>query len=270
MNKSVCLCLGMLFFGQAFAQTKVLNEWQEPLTGMRFVALPKGCFEMGTNEPVQPKWDSFWESLGFEGNLSEDEKPRHQVCVDDFFFGKYEVRWGEWGRLMGNNGQSKKDDEPVSGVTWQQVQQYAQRLSITSGGEFRYRLPTEAEWEYACRAGEKNIDQSVVDNLKEKAWHNTAGMRPREPQPVGRLAGNPFGLHDVLGNVWEWVTDDYAENAYQRHNLYNPKIVEGGPLKVIRGGSHLTESLQTRCGKRGKYSGAETLPQIGFRLVRDK
>ena len=141
-------------------------------------------------------------------------------------------------------------------------------LFRSSGGKQRFRLPTEAEWEYACRADSKVLQSQKPDaeELNKAAWYQ---YRQPKPTRVGSLEANAFGLHDMLGNVWEWVGDSYLADGYTRHPLYNPRIETNAPQRVIRGGSMRTELEQTRCTKRGHYPADESLDTIGFRLVRE-
>lgn len=246
--------------------------WQDPLTGMDFIRIPPGCMQIGTNKKTRPKVDDFWYHIGFKDSLSADEMPRHKICVSAFWLGRNEVRRQDWHAVMGGDSPSAENAAvPVGNVSWEQAQEFARKLSERSAGTARYRLPTEAEWEYACRAGsDKEEPIPYTSEMVGKAWHNTAGLRLLAPKPVGELPPNPFGLNDMLGNVWEWVEDAYSPAAYRQHAVQDP-VYRGpadGKNRVIRGGGYRSEPLKTRCGARGHYAGAGSLPQIGLRLVR--
>lgn len=250
-------------------------DWQEPATGMVFKDIPKGCFQMGAETPQGPHPEMFWDRAGYTKTASEDELPVHEVCVNGFWMGKYEVRRSEWRQVMGeaSNEEAKDGDLPVTGVTWEQAEAFVQRLSRLSEGKYRFRLPTEAEWEYACRAGATKELDPLAGHLAHFAWHEFSRVGP---QPAGQLQPNDWGLHDMLGNVWEWVADDYAANAYARHDLYNPRM-KAAPgkknpngQKALRGGSFRTETVQVRCAMRGHHDPRIGTDAIGLRLVRER
>ena len=267
--RQIACAIGMLLTSGAWAGPAA-QTWNEPTTGMAFIAVPKGCFQMGTAKPVPPPADSHWEQIGFKKSISEYERPQHEVCVDAFWMGKFEVRIKEWQQIMQTKLTSGADkDIPVAQVTWTQARSFAEQLSVRSGGKHRFRLPTEAEWEYACRAGQKNDLDSEPDHdrLNKLAWYQ---YRSPKPTTVGTLEANAFGLHDMQGNVWEWVSDGYLADGYARHTLFNPRVETDGGKRVIRGGSFRTELEQTRCAKRGHYSTGEALDTIGIRLVREQ
>ena len=259
------LTLGLLFL---CASTTAAEEvWTEPVTGMPFVAIPKGCFRMGTAIAVPPMADTQWDRVKFKGSMSDDEMPQHEVCVDAFWMGKFEVRYQEWDMLMPDAPRMEGQDVAVSNISWQQARTFAERLTERSGGKHVFRLPTEAEWEYACRAGQK----AEAEELSKSAWYQ---YRAQKPAPAGKLQPNAFGLHDMLGNVWEWTADSYAATAYRQHKLYNPRMDKGGnkgnDMRVIRGASFRTELEQVRCAQRGRYAADEGLDSIGLRLVRER
>jgi formylglycine-generating enzyme required for sulfatase activity len=165
-------------------------------------------------------------------------------------------------------GKAPKPELPAARVTWEQAQAYAVRLTERSDGRDRYRLPTEAEWEYACRAGAATESLLSSSDEVKVAWFEKTTEQKIEPQPVGQLAANAFGLYDMLGNVWEWVQDSYVADGYTRHTLYDPLVESPGADRVIRGGSYRSEAVLVRCAKRAFYAPADTLGTIGFRLVR--
>ena len=115
--------------------------WREPVTGMELLWIPAGCFQMGSPES--------------EKERGSDEGPRHEVCLDGFWLGKYPLTQGQWQKVMGSNPSSfkKGDNYPVESVSWQDAREFIKKLTAMNGGQYKFRLPTEAEWEYACRAG---------------------------------------------------------------------------------------------------------------------
>jgi formylglycine-generating enzyme required for sulfatase activity len=164
------------------------KTWSNSI-GMDFVLIPAGKFMMGSDTG------------------DNDEKPVHEVRISKpFYLGKYEVTQGQWQAVLGNNPSNFKGDAnlPVGNVSWEDVQEFIRKLNAKEGGT-KYRLPTEAEWEYAARAGTTTAYSygNDVSQLKEYAWYaeNAGG----KTHPVGQKEPNAWGLHDKHGNVWEWV-----------------------------------------------------------------
>ncbi|HEY0844555.1 MAG TPA: formylglycine-generating enzyme family protein [Noviherbaspirillum sp.] len=266
--RSMLALVCMIASGGASGASATLQTWVEPTTKMVFVALPKGCYRMGTEKPVDPPPDAHWARIGYKGNLAEDEVPRHEVCVDAIWMAKTEVSEADWHKVMGGTPPADGGRRAKVGVTWEQARAFAQRLTALSSGMARFRLPTEAEWEYGCRAGNSK-EAAETSELDGKAWFSEAQQRSYEARETGVLQANAFGLHDMLGNAWEWTEDSYRADGYTRHALYNPKVDEAGKPRVIRGGSFRTEFAQTRCTARGRYDPASSLDAIGVRLVRE-
>lgn len=217
------------------------------IAGMVFIK--GGCFDMG---------DSF-------GDGNADEKPVHQVCVDDFYMGKYEVTQREWRDVMGSNPSYFKncDNCPVEQVSWDVVQEFMRKLNSRTGQN--YRLPTEAEWEYAARSGgkrEKWAGTSSEDELGDYAWYDkNSGSKTH---PVGQLKPNGLALYDMSGNVWEWVEDLYDENYYRESPKDNPTGSRRGQFRVLRGGSWDNNPRDARVSIRVRFD------SDGFRVVRTK
>ena len=214
-----------------------------------FVHVKGGCFQMG---------DTF-------GDGQADEQPVHEVCVDDFQIGRYEVAQSEWEELMGNNpSRFKKDGRyPVENVSWDKVREFIRRLNNKTG-RF-HRLPTEAEWEYACRSGGREEAYCGGQNPDEHAWHNkNSGGQPR---PVGLKQPNGLGIYDMSGNVWEWCQDAYGESYYKASIRNSPRGLSSGPYRVIRGGSWSFPARDTRAANRDRRDPSYGFDALGFRLV---
>lgn len=258
----VGICLLSIFPAGAAAPTPTVDA----LTGLAFVSLPRGCFKMGSPEKVWPKHDPHWRHLGLDTPVDADERPVHEACVDAFAIGQTEVTATAWQRVMGKAPPYGKGDEPAAGVSWRDAQAFIGQLNQMAGTT-AYRLPSEAEWEYACRAGATEAPRSM-GQLIEDAWYSTSLRRREGFSVVARLAPNAWGLHDMLGNVWEWTADAYRPDAYVQHALYNPVAPEGSGDRVIRGASFRSEYLQVRCASRGHYPADLSLEQIGLRLVK--
>jgi formylglycine-generating enzyme required for sulfatase activity/uncharacterized caspase-like protein len=203
--------------------------------GMEFVPIPAGTFQMGSND-----WDA-----------RDDEKPVHRVHITQpFYLGKYEVTQGQWLVVMGTNLSKFAGDPnlPVESVSWDDVQEFIRRLNNQAGGT-TYRLPTEAEWEYAARAG-TTTRWSFGDDanqLGRYAWYE--GNAGRRTHPVVQLQPNAWGLYDMYGNVWEWVQDWYGK--YASDAAVDPAGPSTGSSRVIRGGCWLWLN-QCRSASRGR------------------
>src|SRR5262245_23497068 len=171
-------------------------------------------------------------------DCNEDERPIHHVQITKSFeMGKYEVTQAQWMSVMGSNPSTTKgDDRPVETVSKIDAQEFLDKLNARNDG-YHYRLPTEAEWEYAARAGTK---EPYAGRLDEIAWY--AGNSEDETHPVGKKKPNAWGLYDMQGNVREWVADWYSANYYGRSPAADPT----GPAQAERGG---------RGGARGGFRG---------------
>jgi formylglycine-generating enzyme required for sulfatase activity len=242
-----------------------LETWAEPRTGMRFVRIPKHCVQMGSGQPILARGQR-WREYGYQADLAEREHPRHEVCLDAFWIGETEVSAGEWAVAMAA-APAGDPARPAANVTWLQAKEFANRLSALSGGGRAFRLPTEAEWEAACRYGGKETTPLRFADVWAEAWERS----PYSLTPLGPVRDSGHrtatGLHGMLGNVWEWVEDDYAANAYRSRPLFNPVHRSPGAMKGMRGGSYRSEAFWWRCAARSAYMAPEALPTIGFRLV---
>jgi formylglycine-generating enzyme required for sulfatase activity len=222
---------------------------------MEFVFVKGGCFQMG---------DTF-------GNGISNEKPAHEVCVNDYYIGKYVVTQGQWKKVMRNNPSHFRncgDNCPVEHVSWDDTQLFVLFLNQRTGKT--YRLLTEAEWEYAARSGGKNekwAGTSSESELGDYAWYraNSGG----QTHPVGQKKPNGLDIYDMSGNVGEWVEDTYSKTAYSSHSSNNPIYAGSGAYdRVLRGGGWRENPDYVRTA--GRYYSCQFCwgDFIGFRLAR--
>lgn len=290
---------------------------------MKLVRIPAGEFLMGSKEDVDALDKAFPAyKLKTKADLFEDE-PQHKVRITrPFYFGKYEVTLGQFtafikdsgykveserdgtggwginattGKFEGrkpayswkNPGYPQKDDHPVVNVTWADAVAYCEWLSKKENKT--YRLPTEAEWEYACRAGTKTRYYGGDDPKTLLKTANTADRSAQEvgkkqfkdweehvldgkdghahTAPVGSYVPNAFGLHDMHGNVWEWCSDWYGEDYYTKSPVDDPKGPDKGHLRVRRGGAWHTYPLYLRAAFRNYNRPDSRYLNLGFRVV---
>jgi formylglycine-generating enzyme required for sulfatase activity len=206
----------------------------------------------------------------------------HQVTLSDFYIGKYEVTQKEWTEIMGDNPSRFKngDNYPVEQVSWDDVQLYIQKLNKKTGKT--YRLPTEAEWEYAARGGGKEVlfgnGKNVLDPKEanfyakedSKKPYSVVGEYRQKTTPVGSFAPNALGLYDMSGNVWEWCSDWYGADYYKNSPEINPQGPNTGSDRVLRGGSWNDNPRNCRVAGRYNVSPVNRFNDIGFRLARTK
>lgn len=264
-----------------------------------FILIPGGCFEMGCGP--------------WTGSCDKDEIPAHEVCVDNFYLGTREISVGEfrvfaesssyktdaekmngcfywtgidWEKKNGlswrNPGFVQTDDDPVVCVSWQDVIGYI--LWKSRKDKVRYRLPTEAEWEYAARGGGKRIryswgEEGMSGNIANSSmrskfsawpWPFAEGYEDGKvfTAPGGSFPPNPLGLFDMGGNVEEWIADHYMEDYYARSPRNAPRGPAIGDEKVIRGGSWLGSPRFVRLSKRKHSLPWGRSGHLGFRMAR--
>ena len=227
-----------------------------PSTGVEFVEIPAGEFEMGSSSN--------------EMGRSDSESPIHKVTIKKaFLLGKTPVTQNQWKKIMGSDfSYFKGDNRPVEMVSWEDIQQFLAKLNEKEATD-KYRLPSEAEWEYACRAGTqtKHFFGNDLLELDEYAWYTeNSGCKTH---PVAQKKPNSWGLYDMYGNVWEWVSDEFHEN-------YNGAPQDGASWqdgtisdKVSRGGSWFCTSGFCRSASRFKRNPESKIGNLGFRLLRE-
>ena len=280
---------------------KKIKVWTEPVTGMEFVWLQKGCFMMGQTDAEKEQLIKDIGKSDYE-SYYKNELPRHKVCVDGFWMGRYEVtveqymvfaesnpkhmpEWLETGseyhveqgsnnhyKTLGESLQAKKN--PIVGVSWNNAKAMSKWISAKTKREIR--LPTEAEWEYACRAGTEtpfyfgeNINPDIANYNGNYPYGNgKKGIYRQKTTPVGSFPANAFGLFDMHGNVWEWCEDIYDAKAYRRHSKQNPVISAGGSDRVLRGGGWGNNARALRSAFRGRINPDNRFNfYAGFRLL---
>lgn len=249
----------------------ILPRTRTNQAGMEFVLIPPGTFMMGSN------------------NGEADEKPVHQVTINhSFYMGKYEVTQAQWQAVMGNNPSNFKGNNlPVEQVSWSDITGFIDRLNAQNDG-FTYRLPNEAEWEYACRAGTTG---DYAGDLDAMAWYGNTSGRSRldaseiwrtdsanyskritenggQTHAVGSKLLNSFGLFDMHGNVWEWCQDWHHETYYGAPTDGSAWL-SGGEQKyrVLRGGSWPTYASYVRSASRIRDPPDARGFNVGFRVV---
>jgi formylglycine-generating enzyme required for sulfatase activity len=257
---------------KAIAATGLPWRVRDNLTNIEMLLIPPGTFNMGCSASNQ--WSCF-----------SDENPVHAVTLTNaFYMGRYEVTQAQWTARMGSNPSffqsasaqvpaAEVPNRPVERVSWNMIQGF---LSTTG-----LRLPTEAEWEYACRAGTTTAfhgwpaqtagtnNDTQVGNI---AWYyegSCSNGTMCQTRPVGGKAPNGFGLHDMSGNVWEWVNDWYSSGYYASSPSTNPPGPSSGSSRVLRGGSwsNFTDCLRSSY-RSGYYPPGFTSSLFGFRVAR--
>jgi formylglycine-generating enzyme required for sulfatase activity len=246
----------------------------EPITAVRSF---RDALQNGIKGPVMMELPAATYKMGSLGNsLNYDESPRHKVTLSGFSISKYEVTFAEYDRFARATGRRLPYDEnwgranrPVINVSWKDALAYTKWLSRQSGKS--YRLPTEAEWEYAVRAGGSSrywwddAEAGIYANCFNcgSEWDN------RQTSPVGSFPANRFGLHDMAGNVQEWTQDcyqtGYADAPQNGSAWQTPECTQ----RSVRGGGYTSPLDTLRSARRGQYDQDTRLDNIGFRVVRD-
>ena len=220
--------------------------------GIEFIYIPYGTFYMGLK-------------IGMEY-----ERPLHKVTITEgFWLSKYEITQSQWEKVMAENpSRFKGTDHPVENISWNQVQNYIKKLNNP-----KYRLPTEAEWEYACRAGSTSKYFFGKDKtlLEQYCWFGES-ITKGSTHPVGQKKSNAWGLYDMYGNVYEYCEDiyDHTNNYYSE----SPEIDPGGPSKgkyrIMRGGAWGSPEKYCNSGSRNFSSPSKGSSAMGFRLLREE
>jgi len=260
------------------AGEKNARSYKDPSFGMEFVYVQGGCYQMG---------DTF-------GDGFRSEQPVHEVCVNDFALAKYDVTVGQFRKFTlatgykteaeeeggcgvfngskwvwdasknwRNPGFNQDDRQPVVCVSWNDAEAFIRWLSEVSGKH--YRLPTEAEWEYAARSGGKKEKYAGGNDINAVAWyHDNGGLSTHS---VGTKYPNGLGLYDMSGNVLQWVQDWYDENYYRNSPCSNPQGSRSGHERVLRGSAWSDEPAYVRTTRRSMKPPSHRGSLLGFRLA---
>ncbi len=273
LSKTICLLIVLTIVPgcRRAKDTTSMPEVITTKTGIEMVKIPGGFFEMGSKRG------------------EADELPAHKVWVDSFLMDKYELTQEQYVKLVGSNPSSFRGaGRPVDTISWTDAVLYCNLRSRAEGLEpcydeesetwqcdFQangYRLPTEAEWEYACRAGAETEHYFGRDPraLKKYGWYIDNSFK--KTHSVGKKSPNRWGLHDMYGNVAEWCNDVYDTNYYKRSPSKNPRGPEEGDIKVLRGGGwqDSADCLRSswRSGENLSFVDACIMDSMGFRCVK--
>ena len=285
------ICFACLCFVQGvFAQVSN-GEWLTPIEGVvipkahltqqpfkplavfkdcdkcpEMVVIPAGEFLMGS--PPDPEQDPFSDAKLVKVG-EENEKPQHRVHITAFAIGKYEVTQEQWHAVMGNNPSSSKGRTlPVESVSWNDAQLFVQKLSKKTG--LNYRLPSEAEWEYAARAGTNTSYFWGEDVKKSSDYAWDPDNSKFSSMPVGLKKPNQFGLYDMIGNVHEWTQDCWHENYDGAPTNGSAWMIVECSAWVLRGSSYWRTKVRSqRSAYRATFRSEKNWPSAGFRVARD-
>lgn len=307
LRSSFLIFMGLFLILVAAPAFAAGQSWRDAVTGIEFVRVPGGCFQMGSSVA--------------EKGRDDDEGPVHKVCVSEFWIGKYEVTVGQWrrfiketgyktdaerdagghkgshvlytkangkgavgwrdGRDWENPGFAQQDNYPVCCVSYNDVEKFVNWLNRKSSGSFR--LPTEAEWEFACRVGTTTASYwgddmshscryaNVGDQSAKREWSNLRvhdcddGFKASAP--VGSFLPNNFALYDMQGNVCEWCSDWFDRSYYKKSPLQNPQGPGSGTYRVIRGGGWRDLPKGVRSANRSRFRPSIRNNRLGFRLA---
>jgi serine/threonine protein kinase/formylglycine-generating enzyme required for sulfatase activity len=240
---------------------------------LTMVLIPPGEFMMGSDDEKRAQLLQMAKTSrvrDIDAARIDREAPQHAVRISQpFYLGKYEVTQAQWQAVMGTNPAKHKDNpsHPVEMVSWNDTQLFLAKLNQTGKQALEFQLPTEAHWEYACRAGTTSFwhfgDEPAA--LAQYGWFkvNSGG----ETNPIGQLRPNPFGVHDMYGNVNELCSDWYGERYYADLIVNDPKGPADGPGRIIRGGNFGLAALACRSANRSNQNPGQPANFIGFRLA---
>jgi len=246
MKKLVSFAVLLCIMQPAFAQRKA--DRTADVLDMSMVSVQGGRFDMGADSE------------------SVDRKPAHTVKLHDFAISKFEVTQNQWEAVMGDNpSRYKCGDCPVTDVSWNDVHDFITKLNEKTGKH--YRLPSEAEWEYAARGGrnDRMIRYSGKRGPQPVAWYDENSKD--HLHKVGRKVPNELGLYDMSGNVEEWCNDWYSKDYYTKRTVENPQGPDGGFSKVVRGGGWNSSAYDIVVTRRAAYTPDTKSNSLGFRLA---
>lgn len=258
-----------LYYVRAYAINEVgvaygMEELLDLIMDIAFVHVDGGTFDMGCMEL-------------FSNDCIEDELPVRRITLDSYDIGAFEITQKQWEKVMGSTVQDQGNifqpgeslngwgaDYPMYCVSWEEAQIFCKELGRLTGNT--YRLPTEAEWEYAARGGKKceNFKYSGGNSLDLVGWYQENGGG--EVHPVGSRIPNSLGIYDMTGNVWEWCQD--WGDVYDENDTWNPQGPSGGQYRVCRGGSYACNAWDCRVTRRIGGMPSDHYGDLGFRIVR--
>jgi formylglycine-generating enzyme required for sulfatase activity len=272
-------------------QASYLQENLDNGAVLEMVKLPGGSFKMGISEEeaevARKEMQRYGVSAENARAWTENAKPQHEVKITGFYMGKYVVTQGQWRMVAGwpkvkmelkpDPSYFKGDDLPVEQVSWEEAEEFCERLSRKTGK--RYRLPTEAEWEYACRAGRTTpyaFGETITPEIVNYNGNYPYGEAPKgeyrgKTTAMGSLGiANEFGLYDMHGNVWEWCSDWYGAYSSSKSSRIEQDAsgTTSGSYRVMRGGGWYNSAVYCRSAYRGYDTPDHRDSDVGFRLVR--
>lgn len=263
--QSLILLLSIALVSPTFASNLIENA-----QGMKFVRIPAGEFIMGTQNLVEALGEIEKPKVG---DL-QDETPAHKVVISrPFYIGQTEVTQQQWLAVMENKPGdpalwNRKDWKqlPVVAVSWFMARAFVRELSKMDS-KYKYRLPGEAEWEYVAKAGSPRLRPVTLAELEDYAWFidNSGDI----PHPVATRQANAFGVHDMLGNVWEWVEDWYGARTYTADARIDPEGPQQGRSRVRRGGSYHCPLYMVRPGYRSANPPGTNYDVFGLRVIAE-
>ena len=220
------------------------REYRHRQTGIVFVKLPSGTFWMGSPETEKNR---------------EDNELQHEGTLSPFLIAKYEVSQAEWAKVMGGNpSHFKGENLPVDSLSWEDCHRFCEKTGL--------KLPSEAQWEYACRAGTTG-PFGGTGTLGDMGWHN--GNSGGTTHAVGQKSPNGFGLYDMHASIWEWCEDVYDPEFYTKPEASrkNPVSTSGSANRVIRGGSWNHDAGYCRSASRGRLDPSNRYRHLGLRVA---
>ena len=251
MNRILLSVVLLLSFQATFAQKHKAPK-EETLV-IEMVNVKGGKFDLG------------------DDSAAMDRRPAHTVTLSDFAIGKYEITQKEWTAVMGSNPSPYNycDNCPVTNVSWSDIQKFLEKVNSMTGKH--YRLPTEAEWEYAARGGRREDKENMKkysgrEVLQYIAWFERNSND--HEHPVGKKRANQLDIHDMTGNVEEWCSDWYGKSYFSTRDVTNPTGPDGGNSKVVRGGSFKSLKDEISVTRRAAYTPDTRATTLGFRIAQ--
>jgi|HubBroStandDraft_1064217.scaffolds.fasta_scaffold00954_7 formylglycine-generating enzyme required for sulfatase activity len=248
----------LILAGSSWAQSDFIDLGKSRVI---IVKIPAGTFSMGSDQVIHA--DDAWNPCPACAPRNEVERPVHRVTISrDFWMGRFDVTQKQWQEVMGNNPSGNRaagPDAPVEQVSWKDVQSFLAKANAMQT-RWTLRLPTEAEWEYAARAGSTGETYGPVDAI---AWYK--GNAGGATHPVGQKKPNDFGLYDMLGNVWQWCQGWFG--PYPTDPVTDPQGAPTGDMHPTRGGCYYCDAVHGRAARRNRDLEDHSSLSIGFRIV---